>query len=288
MFGPGGQSQRSFSQFGVPSPGKVSAKPLDFVVLILLPWLIFSLIVSLYVFAYQEFAPLVWALVGASALLAFLFISMGSASGKAAQIALGLLVLTAVGMAVPVGLMVERRYMSSFWEVDSGAEYYRVSPLAPAASYGDASVMRFESGSFVDTHRSLGFMKIGDVYCVAPVLGQSTSLEESSPQYWAVGKNCCNQRGGFDCGDVGIQGASTGVVVSEGLGSYQSAVRMAVAAYELKASQGPNVFVRWTANAELYKVELWDRALTTTAIASGMHFMGSSAAGLLLARGLLR
>jgi len=269
-------------------PRKVTAKPFDFFVIILLPWLIFSLIVGLYAFAYEEFAPLVWALVCASGLLALLFISMGGASGKPAQVALGFLVLTSVCIAVPVGLMVESNYMSEFWQVDSGAGYRTVSPLAPSTSYADASIMEFERSSFVDAEHSLGYMRLGEVYCVAPVVGPHTSEESATPQYWAIGKNCCGKRGGFSCGDVAVSGAHSGVALREGASNYETAVRMAVSAYELKAPANPPIFVRWTLDADAYKTELWNGALTFAVIASGIHLVGSGAASLLLSRGLLR
>lgn len=269
-------------------PRKVPAKPLDFLVLIFLPWLIFSLIVGLYAFAYQDFAPLVWGLVAASALLGLLFLAMGSASGKAAQVALGVLVVTAVGIALPVGMMLERRYTTAFWEVDYGASYRHVSPAAPASSFLDASVIAFEPGSAVDVQRSLGFMKFGDVFCAAPVYGSDMVPVATAPGFWAVGRNCCGQRGRFECGDVGIQGIVTGVVVREDRSEYETAVRMAEAAYELKGGTGPKIFVRWTANPLAYKAELWNRAMTTTTLSSGLYFVGSAGAALVLGRGLLR
>lgn len=273
-----------------PSPKRVTAKPLDFAVLILLPSLIFSLIVGLFTFAYQEFEPLVWALVTASALLAALFVSMGLASGRPAHVALGCLLLTSVAAAAPVGIWLEGRYMQEFWQVDSGAEYLHVSPLAPSATVGDASVLRFENGTVVDGQRSLGFMRLGQVYCVAPVVGQGAVPERSGARYWAAGENCCQQRGGFTCGDVGLKDAHSGVVLrGEEAAYYAAAARMAFAAYEMKAGgDGQDVFVRWTADPSAYKARLWDDAVSTTAMAAGVHLLGSSAAALLLARGLMR
>merc|ERR1719188_947092 len=113
-----------------------------------------------------------------------------------------------------------------------------VSPLAPSASYADASVIEFESGAFVDAQHSLGYMRLGEVYCVAPIVGPATSWESATPQYWAVGRNCCGQRGSFDCGDLSETSARSGVVISpEGsaASNYETAVRMAVSTYALKA-----------------------------------------------------
>lgn len=255
-----------------------------------MPWLVFSLIVCLYAFAYGDFGPLVWALVAASALLALLFISMGGASGKVAQLALGFLVLTSVGVAVPVGLFVESTYMEEYWRLDSGAEYSHVNPAVPGASYGDASALVFEKGSFVDTEHSLGFMRLGKVFCVAPVLGPGVpgAGAAAAAQYWAAGTNCCNHRGAFVCNDVEDPIAHSGVVASDVDGSYWTAVRMASAVYELPTPTSTPVFLRWTSDTTKFKDKLWTGALTLSAVASSSHLLGSTVAGLMLSRGLLR
>mmetsp|Transcript_16404 Transcript_16404/g.46969 ORF Transcript_16404/g.46969 Transcript_16404/m.46969 type:complete len:293 (+) Transcript_16404:139-1017(+) len=264
-------------------------KPLDFLVLVLLPWLIFSLIVSLFAFSFQDFAPLVWALVAASALLGALFISMGVSRNKVAQVALGFLILAAVGLAVPIGLHLVSRYMAEFFSIDYGANYKGVSPDAPGASFLDASTIEFASGSSVDAKRSLGYMKFGSVYCVAPIRGKTG--DNASPAFWAVGMGCCERKGGrFTCGDQANEVAHSGVRVNDGRANYVNAVRMASAAYSnLTAVRSEElIFVRWTADTSAYRDKLWNSATMFATTASAVHLLGSSGAGLLLSRCSLR
>mmetsp|Transcript_60346 Transcript_60346/g.127830 ORF Transcript_60346/g.127830 Transcript_60346/m.127830 type:complete len:290 (+) Transcript_60346:133-1002(+) len=279
--------QRSLLQAGLAR--KVSPKPLDFVVLALLPCIIFSLVAGLFGFAFQDYAQLVWALVGACSLLSLLFISMGSASGKAAQVALGILLMSAIGLGVPVGLFVERRYMRQFWEMDSGATYREVDPASPSASHADASVVHFQRGTFVDTTHSVGYMENGKIFCVAPIVKAGTIST-----YWAVGKNCCQQRGDFKCGDAHLEDG-VGVVVHEGLSQYQSAARMATATYSSKLGQSDTdshgnaasgLFVQWISDASTLKSSLWDRAMFVVVVAAGLHLAGSGTAALILGRAL--
>jgi len=270
-----------------PPPRKAPSrtKPLDFMVIVLLPWMVFSLVVSLFAFAYQEFAPLVWALVAASALLGLLFVSMGGASGRAAQLALGFLILSSVGLGVPVGVYIQSTYTAEYYRIDGGAAYQKVSPAAPGASYADASVVEFDPGATVGVQQSLGYMKMGTVYCVAPILGPGAA---ASPSFWAAGVNCCSQRGGFSCGGQGGAEIRNGVRLDDGAGNFADAARMASAGRGGEADPGGRVFLRWTADAAAYKQSLWDRAVVVAGTASAVQLVGSGGAGLLLSRCAIR
>jgi len=259
-----------------------NSRPVDLVVTVLLPWLVFTLIVCLFAFAYQEFAPLVWALVVASLLLALLFVTMGVTVGRGVQLALGSLILTSVGVAVPVGLFIETGFMLDFWRLDNGASYQHMNPFDPGSSHSDATLFDFLPGSSVDVQRSLGYMKRGVVYCVAPIRGPKG--QNDAPQIWATGKDCCAQLGQFTCGDVDDPSASSGVSVPDDAGYFGTAVRMASSTYDFKSSPGHPIFVRWTASASSYKENLWSSAAMLVVASSTVHFAVSACAGVCLAR----
>jgi len=60
----------------------------------------------------------------------------------------------------------------------------------PGAKYLDVSRISFQSGSRVAEELSLGY-KDSDVYCVAPIVSNSTQ-KPSTYDFWAVGINCCS------------------------------------------------------------------------------------------------
>mmetsp|Transcript_14729 Transcript_14729/g.40648 ORF Transcript_14729/g.40648 Transcript_14729/m.40648 type:complete len:293 (-) Transcript_14729:86-964(-) len=258
-----------------------SAGMVDILVTVFLPWLVFTLIVCLFVFAYEEFAPLVWALLVASALLALLFVAMGATAGRTWHLALGFLILTSLGVAVPIGLFVENGYMKEYWRLDNGAVYRQLNPFDPGASHSDATVLEFREGTFVDIQRSVGYMKAGTVYCVAPV---SSKHMAASVQYWAAGTDCCGQRGSFTCDDVENPSALSGLTIVDSDDSFKTAVRMAESVYDLSPSVTAPVLVMWTLNAVAYKDGLWTSAATLVTVASVVHLVVSSLAGFTILR----
>jgi len=266
------------------NPGKQTlARPVDVVVTVLLPWLIFSLILSLLVFAYEDYCPIVWALVVVCLLLSLLFVSMGVAVKRPLQVALGLLVLTSVGVSIPVGFCIQGEFMLDFWRVDNGASYKQVSASDPASARSDAAVLEFISGTSVDVNRSIGYMVRGTVYCVAPVVGATPS--DTGLGYWAAGVNCCEQRGGFSCGDVKDPHALTGVAIPDEQGRFAMAVSAAASTYSsLAEPSGKIIFLDWTTSGPKYKGGLWTNAALFVMVSSTVHFGISSCAGICAAR----
>lgn len=258
------------------------ARPVDVIVTVLLPWLIFSLIVSLLVFAYEDYGPIVWALVVVCLLLSLLFVSMGVAVKRPLQVALGLLVLTSVGVSIPVGFCIESEFMLDFWRVDNGASYKQVSASDPPLARSDAAVLEFAPGTSVDVDSSIGYMVRGTVYCVAPVVGATPS--DAKPGYWATGTNCCRQRGGFSCGDVKDPHALTGVAIPDEEGRFATAVRVAASTYNLTEPSGKIIFLDWTTSGPKYKEGLWTNAALFVMVSSTVHFGISSCAGICAAR----
>lgn len=135
-------------------------------------------------------------------------------------------------------------YMREFWWMEIGRHYTELDATTSAQSRNDASWLHFKEGSHVDTMKTVGY-RDGSIYCVAPVLSvnQVTRVE-----YWAIGKDCCQKRSGFTCGDAGKPGAQSAIAllgkdfVEKAL--YLRAVRQAEATYKLASAEGA-LLVQW-------------------------------------------
>lgn len=259
--------------------------------LMFLPWMIFTLVECLFCFTYEDFPGIVWALVITCGLLSLLFIVLGRLGRRHSQLALGFLCFSAVFLAVAVGSVTYDTYMQSYFRLDSGATYDGVSPSEPSSTHADASVIVFQEDAFVDAQRSVGYMREGVSYCVAPIATQTFS---ASPQYWAVGKDCCEARGEFWCGDAPHPSAHSGVVVPKGDPvspgmHYSTAIRMAQEVYSLEpASEGEHfpLFLTWSNDAVRYKDDLWTSAVTFMLVGSLLHLTASILSAQLLTRSL--
>lgn len=255
----------------------------DATALAVVPWVVFTLAAGLFALALEDYAPLVWAMAAACALVAVLFVAMGAASGAGSHhVALGVLTLGSVGVGALVGLVLDQGYMGAYWNLENGAVYRDLDPAEAAASRTDGTHFYFAKGSSVDTQRSLGYMSKGDVYCVAPIVGPHSS---STIQYWAVGRNCCDRVGGFACG--GDSGAElSGVVAAEGGADYRTAARMAQSVYHLEPPRGVGapIFVEETKDIAAHQRSLWRRGVTLLLVASGLDLVVSCCFGVLLSR----
>ncbi|CAE6935685.1 unnamed protein product [Symbiodinium sp. CCMP2592] len=229
--------------------------------LLLLPWIAFSLTLCLFVFAFKEFGPLIWGLIACSQLLALLVLGLGSARRQQAQVLLGCLVIASILAAIPAGEYIESTFMDEYWRLGYGAVYEGVSPLSPGASYLDASFMAFDKTAYIDVSRALGFMKGGHLYCVAPVLSRASRA--SNVSFWVTGIDCCARRGSFAC--LGSQDAAggSGVVLSDGDGIFTRAARMAqsVNGYGILPDSQILLLV-WMQEPGLYAESLHASALT--------------------------
>jgi len=278
-------------KFGAGGGGRVPLTELA--TMMFLPWMVFTLVECLFTFTYEDFPGIVWALVITCGLLSLLFIVLGRAGRRHSQLALGFLCFSAVVLAVAVGQVTYDTYMREYFRLDSGATYEGVSPAEPSSQHADASVITFEEGSFVDAQRSLGYMRNGVSYCVAPIATQSFS---ASPQYWAVGEDCCETRGEFWCDDARHPTAHGGIVVPGAAGAepgpyFATAVRMAHEVYSLDAaaeSAATPLFLVWSNDAAHHKDDLWISAVTFMLVGSLLHLAASILSAQLLTRALPR
>mmetsp|Transcript_44410 Transcript_44410/g.96519 ORF Transcript_44410/g.96519 Transcript_44410/m.96519 type:complete len:292 (-) Transcript_44410:126-1001(-) len=260
---------------------KVRTKATDVLVVTLLPWLVFSLIVCLFTFSSTDLEVLVWGLVAMCLFLALLFIILGKTRGLPIQLAVGVLAFGAVVISVPVGISIESQYMAEYWRLDAGASYKNLRASEAGAAHQDATMLHFVAGTAVVLDKSLGYMKAGNVFCVAPIASGTIT---TSPQFWAVGEDCCDQRGGFTCNDAEDKSALTAIVVSSGKERYTDAVRMAESVYGLGPFAGQPVLVHWTKDASGYRDGLWWSATILVVCASLVHLLASGFAGAILTR----
>eukprot|EP00397_Hematodinium_sp_SG-2012_P039087 GEMP01042618.1.p1 GENE.GEMP01042618.1~~GEMP01042618.1.p1 ORF type:complete len:312 (+),score=57.36 GEMP01042618.1:165-1100(+) len=145
------------------------------------------------------------------------------------------------------------------WSYDEQARYADVLATSPAKSRLDAGRISFAKTTHVDTTRPIGY-KHGEVYCVAPIIDDSPSLDETI-NYWAVGLNCCGARDAFECHDAINPEAHGGMVVAttkesefhtDPLDMYRKAAEVAAGHFEM--SQSPNaIFVYWVKDMDVYR-----------------------------------
>lgn len=231
-------------------------------VLVMLPWLMFSLVTCLFAFVYQEFSAIVWALVVSCLGLSTLLSGVYLVSRRVAYLALGVLSFCGCILGVAFGLHVYSEYMQAYVRLQNGASYHNVQPAEPATSHADAAVLTFSVGSAIDTLHAVGFKKSDDVYCAAPILDGTEA--GNAVQYWAVGVNCCLERGDFECDDAKNPNAHGGIVYdedNEDIPHFKEAVLQAEEAHGLRTPPGA-LFIRWIASPSKIRDQLWSLGLS--------------------------
>jgi len=251
-------------------------------VLITLPWLKFCLVTCLFTFIYQEYAPIVWALVMSCLGLAVLLAGLYFFSRRIAHLALGVLCLFGCFFGLLVGVFIDSAYMQEHSRLENGAKYHNVQPGEAATAHADAASLSFSVGSGIDTLHAAGFKKTDDTYCAAPIL-DGTEVD-NTVQYWAVGVNCCLERGDFECDDANRPDARGGVVLpkdDENMGHYKQAVRLVEDAHGLAAAKEA-LFLRWVIDPSKIKDELWSFGVNTVLLTAFAHLLFSIVVALIL------
>lgn len=161
----------------------------------------------------------------------------------------------AVLLGAVCGMHAEEKYMSHFYAMTFGREYTSVAANTRGAAYTDAGSVTFGSSSNVDIVQSVGF-KSGHNYCVAPVL--DTNQGRKSVAFWAIGYDCCDARGNFDCGDgtttsrKGARAPPDGVFYKD-TGMFMKAVEQASAVYDLDIDDHV-ILLHWVKDHENRKI----------------------------------
>jgi hypothetical protein len=242
-------------------------------VLATLPWLMFSLIVCLFSFVYNEFAPVVWALVLCCLGLAILLSGLYFVSRRLAHLALGFLCLTGCTVGILVGMLVHESYMGEHSRLERGARYHNVQPAELATSHADAVFLSFSVGSAIDTMHAVGFKKSDETYCAAPILDGTEA--DNNVQYWAVGLNCCLERGDFECDDAKDPKARGGIVISEddeNIEHYKTAISEVEEAHGLAAPKTA-LFLRWTTDPNKVIDNLWSSGVDLIAVSLILYLL---------------
>jgi len=135
-------------------------------------------------------------------------------------------------------------------DLDAGREF--------GQNWMDAGILEFKQGSRLDRSMSWHF-KHGALYCVAPIVMNTSKPETQSYDFWAVGQDCCSMGAAdFRCGAWGQANARKAIRVidDEAAPFYRLAVEQAETLYGIVASHP--IFFRWSSNPEA-EVAAWNR-----------------------------
>jgi len=141
-------------------------------------------------------------------------------------------------------------YMQPYYDLENLGSYQDIDTTAYLGQQlMDAGQINFKQGTVLDLGRSMGF-KNHDIYCVAPIVTKGAG-QESSVDFWAVGKNCCSGvSADFHCSGFSDP-LALGVIRSmhdEDRPFYRLAVQQAEATYKMTASHP--LFFEWVHSAE--------------------------------------
>lgn len=169
--------------------------------------------------------------------------------------------LAAFGM----GLYDQYKYLYPYYFYMRSPSYSNVDPDSNPGSVADAGFVEFNSSSFVDASRSIGYV-LGSTWCAAPIMDDPMSTRAG---YWAVGQDCCSRKSSFWCGDATNRSVRSGVVIQmesqaplfqTDAEEYRNAVGMASATFGVLGPKNA-VFVVWGETLEQMENSYWSAAL---------------------------
>eukprot|EP00928_Gymnodinium_smaydae_P088989 TRINITY_DN73006_c0_g1_i1.p1 TRINITY_DN73006_c0_g1~~TRINITY_DN73006_c0_g1_i1.p1 ORF type:complete len:736 (-),score=130.45 TRINITY_DN73006_c0_g1_i1:86-2293(-) len=211
----------------------------------LVPWHCFVLVFLPFGLAYYELTPLCWFALGYCLYVSnrLFYLSVG-----APWKLLSCFTFAATVMGLLGGCYVYQKYISYLYAYDSMPQFTDVHPSMSPIAYQDAGYLNFDSTTYVDAPRGVG-LKSGSTYCAAPISSQKSMLSVGNKYgFWAVGEDCCTERGTFFCGGPSGVGGTGGAVLIPGSPSYSaaylSAVQMASVVYNVGIPNEP-ILVRW-------------------------------------------
>mmetsp|Transcript_136838 Transcript_136838/g.249466 ORF Transcript_136838/g.249466 Transcript_136838/m.249466 type:complete len:305 (-) Transcript_136838:95-1009(-) len=164
--------------------------------------------------------------------------------------------IVAILLGVLIG-MVCYDSLGYFTLVYSGSRTYQnIVASTSAAAVADAGRIVFSNEAVVDQSNAVGYSaRDGTMYCAAPVRDLS---ETTAVQFWAVGWNCCDLTGNFECDAAKNGDAHGGIVVFDSPGTfrdsnkdwYDKTRRKAEAQFDIVSSEEP-LYVRWVHSDDL-------------------------------------
>lgn len=172
--------------------------------------------------------------------------------------------------------MVHEIYLVHYWQAAQGRHYADVLPSELAAAYSDASMFAFNEAE-LDAGRSGGYLKDGVMYCAAPIL--HAGQQGAAVQFWAIGKDCCADHGGFECDDAWMPEAHSGLVVHDVGGlfpvwdaHYRSAIETAQSTFGFSSPESATL-VRWLQDPSKVASNYWHAALAADISATVLIFV---------------
>jgi hypothetical protein len=257
----------------------------DIAVAIFLPWLVFLLTSQLFLLVYHSQPLVVWVLLGVMGFLALLFLGLGASAGHGTFLTIGFMCFMSLGAGTALGLWLDSEYLTAFWRFEESAEVNSVDPRGALGKTQDAGVVHFVPGAFVDDRRTAGFVSQGDIFCVAPVAMPPSPT--STVGYWAMGRNCCEKRSGFDCGSAREPDSrNTALVMVQQDPGFLEAVREAETVHGVNSTNGAQL-VSFTADPKAVIGGLWDEALTINLVAAVVDLVTCVVVGALFGQMLL-
>lgn len=171
------------------------------------------------------------------------------------------------------------RYLYPYFVYSRSPYYTDVLPSAFPDAYRDAGYLTFSEESYVDGSKGLGY-RSGELWCVAPIVGQQNppgaDLQQKRANFWAVGKNCCQKRGSFNCASSFKDVAKGGLVIfdfsrdgSPVVPTYQLAIAAAAQTYDLIVPDEP-ILVSWATKPDDAIPEIYSEAVSFVWTALGL------------------
>eukprot|EP00435_Cladocopium_sp_Y103_P021190 s1263_g5.t1 len=241
----------------------------DMVTAILVPWVAFALSLVIFICLYHDHAVLVWILQILCTLLALCTVLTGHRVRDAMIISLGFLSLASIALGAAAGTWLEAEYLQRFWQLYRASSYQLILPSSDPSQLPMDSFLRFSDGTVLDDFHALGYLAKGNTYCVAPI--RLTGSSSEPVRYWAVGKNCCDRRGTFNCGPQPEHAA----VIAEHLDeTFLRAVLQASSVYHLPLEEvdvaKPQLVMLIEHPSELL-AEIWYESTRVAVMAALMH-----------------
>eukprot|EP00438_Fugacium_kawagutii_P019469 Skav230472 [mRNA] locus=scaffold186:648781:649608:- [translate_table: standard] len=245
-------------------PPEAGMTTCDMVSAILIPWIAFALSLLIFICLYHDHAVIVWMLQIIFTLLALCVVFTGHRIRDAMIISLGFLCLASIALGAAAGTWLEAEYLQRFWQLYKASSYQMILPSSDPSRIPMDSFLRFSDGTILEEQHSLGYLAKGSTYCVAPIrLGGST---DELVRYWAVGKNCCERRGKFNCGPQPEHAA----VIAEHLDqTFFRAVLQASSVYQLRRTEAEPQLVTLIQHPSQLLAETWYES-TRVAVRTGL------------------
>mmetsp|Transcript_35324 Transcript_35324/g.77368 ORF Transcript_35324/g.77368 Transcript_35324/m.77368 type:complete len:289 (+) Transcript_35324:115-981(+) len=232
--------------------------------IVLIPWVAFTIIMTLYVFVAHISLPAVWVTILVSICFGLMFMVMDRTTKKGGvYLTLGVCLLLATFLGSMLGMWTYQTYTKVYFAYSEYREYNNVIASESAAAHADAGKIVFAKGTRVDTMKAVGY-KDGSTYCVAPI---SDSAMTGRVEFWAVGVDCCAAREDIWCDSARDGDARSGVVSLDYSGfmdviqeskydMYQKAVKVAESQFDIVSSPDA-MFVRWVRDPTHIQDEFW-------------------------------